>query len=316
MTNDDYAIRTENLTKRYGRGVLALDDVSIKIGHGEIVGYLGPNGAGKTTTIKILTNLLRPTSGHAYINGIDANKRPKETLCHVGALIEVPGVYDYLTPRDTLTYFGKVHGMAPRDIENRISEVLRLVKLSEWENKRIGAFSTGMQRRFGIAKAIFHTPDILILDEPVLGLDPKGMRDVRHMIKDFQKEGMTIFLSSHLLEEVSLTADSVIFLESGKVVDKDSVENVVARVQSTRITVQFLRPLPEADLARVQAIEAISDLGPKNGGIEFSFDGSPETSARILAEMMVMGLQVTAFQPERGTLEDFYVSIMNDEGVR
>ena len=316
MTNDDYAIRTENLTKRYGRGVLALDDVSIKIGHGEIVGYLGPNGAGKTTTIKILTNLLRPTSGHAFINGIDANKRPKETLCDVGALIEVPGVYDYLTPRDTLTYFGKVHGMTSRDIDDRITEVLHLVKLDEWENKRIGSFSTGMQRRFGIAKAIFHTPDILILDEPVLGLDPKGMRDVRHMIKDFKKEGMTVFLSSHLLEEVSLTADNVIFLESGKVVDQDTVENVVARIQSNRISVQFLSPLSPADLARVQAIEAITDLVTKDGGIEFSFDGSPETSAEILARMMTTGLKVTAFQPERGTLEDFYVSIMNDEGVR
>ena len=316
MTNDDYAIRTENLTKRYGRGVLALDDVSIKIGHGEIVGYLGPNGAGKTTTIKVLTNLLRPTAGHAYINGIDANKRPKETLCHVGALIEVPGVYDYLTPRDTLTYFGKVHGMTSKDIDDRIEEVLKLVKLDEWENKRIGSFSTGMQRRFGIAKAIFHTPDILILDEPVLGLDPKGLRDVRHRIKDFQKDGMTIFLSSHLLEEVSLTADSVIFLENGKVVDQDTVENVVARIQSKRISVQFLGPLSEADLARVQSIEAVSDLAPKNGGIEFAFDGSPDTSAEILAKMISMGLKVTAFQPERGTLEDFYVSIMNDEGVR
>ncbi len=316
MTNDDYAIRTENLTKRYGRGILALDDVSIKIGHGEIVGYLGPNGAGKTTTIKILTNLLRPTSGHAYINGIDANRRPKETLCHIGALIEVPGVYDYLSPRDTLTYFGKVHGMKSRDIDDRITEVLKLVKLDDWENKRIGSFSTGMQRRFGIAKAIFHTPDILILDEPVLGLDPKGMRDVRHMIKDFQKEGMTVFLSSHLLEEVSLTADSVIFLESGKVVDEDTVENVVARIQSNRISVQFLSPLSPSDLARVQAIEAITDLTPKNGGIEFSFDGSPETSAEILAGIMTTGLKVTAFQPERGTLEDFYVSIMNGEGVR
>jgi len=316
MTNDDYAIRTDHLTKRFGRDFLALDDVSIKIGHGEVVGYLGPNGAGKTTTIKILTNLLRPTSGRAYINGIDANKRPKETLCHVGALIEVPGVYDFLTPRETLTYFGKVHGMGPRDIDARIDEVLELVKLSEWDSKRIGAFSTGMQRRFGIAKAIFHTPDILILDEPVLGLDPKGMRDVRHMIKSFQKEGMTIFLSSHLLEEVSLTADSVIFLENGKVVDQDSVENVVARITTKRISVQFLRPLAEADLARVQTIEGISEMGPKNGGIEFSFDGSPETSAQILAKMIAMGLQLTAFQPERGTLEDFYVSIMNGQGVR
>jgi ABC-2 type transport system ATP-binding protein len=161
----EYAIQIEDLTMEYSNGFKAVDNVSINVKRGDVVGYLGPNGAGKTTSIKILTNLLKPTSGHAYINGIDVNKRPKEALQSVGALIEVPGIYDYLTPREILTYFGKIHNMTKEKIDERIKEILKLVKLSDWEHKKTGSFSTGMLRRFGIAKAIFHNPEILIGDQ-------------------------------------------------------------------------------------------------------------------------------------------------------
>ena len=165
-------IQIENLSKRYNHDILALDNVSMKIRRGDVVGYVGPNGSGKTTTIKILMNLLTPTSGQTFIKDIDVNKDPKRALAPVGALIEVPGIYDYLTPHETLTYFGKIYGMKKNDIDKRIKEVLSLLKLSAWEHKRIGSFSTGMQRRLGIAKAILHNPEILILDEPAIGLDP------------------------------------------------------------------------------------------------------------------------------------------------
>jgi len=184
----EFAIEIENLVKEYNHGIRALDNVTIKIKSGDVVGYVGPNGSGKTTTIKILTNLIPPTAGQAYINGNDVNRNPKEALFSVGALIEVPGIYDYLTPRQMLTYFGKVYGMPKKDIDPRIKEVLRLVKLSSWENVKIGSFSTGMQRRLGIAKSILHKPRILILDEPAIGLDPKGIKDVRELIKQFQSE--------------------------------------------------------------------------------------------------------------------------------
>ena len=195
-------IELEGLSKKFG-SFYAVRDLSLKVRPGEILGFLGPNGAGKTTTIKILTGLVRPTLGHAYVNGTDVAAKPKDALRSIGALIEVPGVYDYLTPHETLTYFGRVYGMRRDMIDRRIKETLELVRLPDWEHKKTGAFSTGMLRRLAIAKAILHRPDILILDEPVLGLDPKGIMEIREMIRQFRSEGMTVFLSSHLLSEVA-----------------------------------------------------------------------------------------------------------------
>src|SRR5512136_472138 len=261
----EYAIETENLAKTYGKTFKALDGVSLQIKRGEVVGYVGPNGAGKTTTIKILTGLVRPTSGHAYVNGIDVAAKPREALCSIGALIEVPGVYDYLTPHEMLTYFGRVYGMRRDVIDRRIRETLELVRLPDWEHKKSGSFSTGMLRRLTIAKAILHKPDILILDEPVLGLDPKGIMEVRELLRQFHSEGMTVFLSSHLLSEVAEVCDSVIFLDKGKVVSVDSMEGIGQRMDHGVVSVRFLRPLSEADIERVKAIDLIRNVEVKNG---------------------------------------------------
>ena len=308
----DYAIQTENLVKRYGNGFIALDGVSIKVKKGDVVGYLGPNGAGKTTTIKILANLFKPTSGHAYINGIDVNKRPKEAIRYIGALIEVPGVYDYLTPHEMLTYFGKIHGMNNDEIKQRIKEVLELVRLTDWEHKKLSSFSTGMQRRFGIAQAFLHNPEILILDEPVLGLDPKGMKDIRVLIKRLQSEGVTVFISSHLLSEVSEICDSVIFLDNGKIVSHDSIGDIKSRVVK-RIEVKFLNPLSEEEIDKIESIEMIDRIDITGDIVRIHFNGKSSTSSQILAKLVSSGFEIVSYTPETTSLEDFYVSIMGDE---
>lgn len=313
MTENGYVIQIEGLTKKFGQDITALDDVSIKIKKGEVVGYVGPNGSGKTTTIKILTNLIKPTSGHAYINGFDVNKSPKEALQSVGALIEVPGVYDYLTPHEMLTYFGKVYRMNKKDINQRIKEVLKLVKLSDWENRKIGSFSTGMQRRLAIAKAIFHKPEILILDEPVIGLDPKGIKEVRELIKQFQSEDITVFLSSHLLQEVSDTCDTVVFLDKGKVVAYDSVKNITDTVKVKKIDVRFLNPLSKEDLNRLRDMDFIEDLSLTNGDVRIDYDGDPQTSSKILSLLIAAGFEIVSFTPRTVSLEDYYISTIGDE---
>jgi len=313
----EYAIQIENLVKKYNHDITALDGVSIKIKKGDVVGYVGPNGSGKTTTIKILTNLLNPTSGHAYINGVDVNKYPKKALQSVGALIEVPGVYDYLTPHEMLTYFGKVHRMNNKEIDKRIKEVLDLVKLSAWEYKKIGSFSTGMQRRLVIAKAILHDPEILILDEPVIGLDPEGIKDVRGLIKRFQSENITVFLSSHLLQEVSEICDSVVFLDNGKVIAYDSVENIKNRVKIRSVDVKFLNPLSKEKIDKIKSIEFIDGTEVVNGIVRIDFDGRPKTSSQILSKLVFLGFEIVSYAPESVSLEDFYVSIMGDaRGVK
>ena len=306
-------IQIENLSKRYNRDILALDNVSIKIRRGDVVGYVGPNGSGKTTTIKILTNLLTPTKGQAFINDIDVNKDPKEALRSVGAMIEVPGIYDYLSPNEILTYFGKIYGMKKNDIGERIKEVLDLVKLSSWEHKKIGSFSTGMQRRFGIAKAILHNPEILILDEPAIGLDPKGIKDVRELIRRFQKQGVTVFLSSHLLAEVSKTCDTVIFLDNGKVVTTNSIENIMNKTELKIIEAKFLKPLSRKDITHIGSITGIESLERINEHLRIHFDGDPTTSFQILSNLVSSGYQVVSFAPQTMGLEDYYVSIVGDE---
>lgn len=312
----EYAIRVENLEKKFN-GFTAVDGVSFGIKKGEVTGYLGPNGAGKTTTIKVLTDLIKPTSGHAYINDIDVNKNPKEALQHVGSLIEVPGVYDYLTPHEILAYFGKVHGMSNREVDQRIQEVLELTKISDWEHKKIASFSTGMQRRLMIARAILHNPEILILDEPAIGLDPKGIKDVRELIGQFQSDNMTVFLSSHLLQEVSETCGSVIFLNEGKIVAHDTVENVRRRVENKIINIKFLKPPSKEDIAKIESIESVGSIETNDDMACITFDGKPETASQILLKLAHLGFEIISYAPENASLEDFYLTIMGDErGVK
>ena len=311
--DSEIAIRIENLSKEYVKGVRVLDDVSFDVMKGDIVGYLGPNGSGKTTTIKILTNLLMPTSGKAYIQGIDVTKNPKKALGSVGALIEVPGIYDYLTPNDLLTYFGKIRGMDSRKIDERIPEVLTKVKLQDWQHKKIGSFSTGMQRRLAIANSILHEPEILILDEPVIGLDPKGIKDIRDMIKQFQKDGITTLLSSHLMHEVSETCDKVIFLDGSKILDYATVDEIKSRMVAKTITIRFIDAITPEILTKLNAMELVSSVDRKNGNILLGFDGDDGTSNKILTQLMQQGYKVASFAPEEANLEDFYVSVMSDE---
>jgi len=309
----EYAIRTESLVKRYGKGFTALDGVSLLIKKGEVVGYVGPNGAGKTTTIKILTGLLKPSSGHAYVNGIDVTANPRKALQTMGALIEVPGMYDYLTPHEMLTYFGKVYRMGSNEIDRRIKETLQLVRLSEWEHKKIGTFSTGMQRRLTIAKAILHEPDNLVLDEPVLGLDPEGIRDVRGLIRQFRNEGMTVFLSSHLLGEVAEVCNTVVFLNKGKVVSSDSIESISSSLEHGVVDVKFLRPLSGEEIEELRAIELIRSVDVKDNTAQLGYDGKPESSVQILRRLVSSNLDVVSYHVEGSGLEDYYISVMSDE---
>ena len=309
----EYAIRTEKLVKKYGNGFTALDGVSLQIKKGQVVGYVGPNGSGKTTTIKILTGLLKPTSGHAYVNGIDVTANPREALRTIGALIEVPGVYDYLTPREMLTYFGKVYRMGSNEIDRRIKETLQLVRLSEWEHKKIGTFSTGMQRRLIIAKAILHEPDNLILDEPVLGLDPEGIRDIRELIRQFRNEGMTVFLSSHLLGEVAEVCNTVVFLNKGKVVSSDSIDKIGSTMERKVVDVKFLKPLSREEVEKLKAIELVRSVDVNDNTARLLYDGKPESSVRILRHLVSSNFDVVSYNVEGAGLEDYYVSVMSDE---
>ena len=224
------AIVIENLTKYYG-GFLALDNFSLKIKENEDVALLGPNGAGKTTAIKILCGLLRPSSGTAYIEGINVVEERELALSKVGAIVETPEFYPYLTSEETLSYLGRLRGMRGRGLKSRIKEVIKLVRLEEWAKVKIEKFSRGMKQRLAMAQSLLHDPPILILDEPALGLDPRGMMEVREIFREARKE-KTVFFASHLLTEVAQVCDKVAIIDHGRLRVYDSVARLKKKYRS------------------------------------------------------------------------------------
>ncbi len=215
------SIVIENLTKYYGN-FLALDNLSLNVPAKENIGLLGPNGAGKSTTLKILCGLIRPTSGKAYIEGIDVVTQPEKALSRIGAIIETPEFYTYLTPEDTLNYFGRLRGMKGEALNKRIQEVIELVGLEKWRREKIGKFSRGMKQRLGLAQTLLHDPSVLILDEPSLGLDPRGVVEFREIIKGAGK-AKTVFFASHQLVEVTQICSKVAVIAGGKLQAYDDI---------------------------------------------------------------------------------------------
>jgi len=306
------AIVTEGLTKYYGK-TLALNDLNLKIDSGHCVGFLGPNGAGKSTTIKILCNLIRPARGKAMINGYDANAESTSALKNVGALVETPEFYSYLTPVEILSYLGKLRGMADHGLKQRVQRVLDVVKLSEWSNMKIGKFSRGMKQRLGIAQAILHDPPILILDEPALGLDPRGTYEMREIIKAMAKEGKTAFLASHMLHEIRETCDKVALLDKGRLLAYDSISNLETLFKARKIQVDLLQPLKPSEIDKIRGIERVRMVNVEGKGLIISFDGAEAEQARLLATLVKeMKVPVTSFKPSMEALEDIYLQLIKE----
>jgi ABC-2 type transport system ATP-binding protein len=212
----------ENLTKYYNN-FLALDNISLRIEGNENVGFLGPNGAGKSTTLKILCGLIRTTSGKAYIKGFDIASQKEKALSQIGTIIETPEFYGFLTPKETLNYFGRLRGMSCNNLNKRITEVINLVSLEQWLNVKIEKFSRGMKQRLALAQALLHDPPILILDEPALGLDPRAVMEFRRIIVEAGKDKV-VFFASHQLSEVAQICKHVAVIDHGRLLGYDSIE--------------------------------------------------------------------------------------------
>ena len=220
----------ESLSKYYNR-FLALDNLSISIGENENVGLLGPNGAGKSTTLKILCGFLRPSSGSAYIDGINVLEKPEQALSRIGAVVETPEFYPFFTPKEILSYLGRLRGMRGDRLRHRIEEVIRLVGLKDWAAVKVEKFSRGMKQRLAVAQALLHDPPILILDEPALGLDPRGVVEFREAIAEVGRE-KTVFFASHQLAEVTQICNQVALIDHGHLLVYDSIDQLNEKYQS------------------------------------------------------------------------------------
>jgi ABC-2 type transport system ATP-binding protein len=220
----------ENLTKYYNH-FLALDNLNLRVPQNENVGLLGPNGAGKSTTLKILCGLIRSSSGTTYIDGINVAQKPEQALSRIGAIVETPEFYQFLTPQETLRYLGRLRGMSGDSLKSRIKEVIHLVGLDSWISVRIEKFSRGMKQRLALAQSLLHDPPVLILDEPGLGLDPRGVVEFRQIIEEVGKE-KTVFFASHQLTEVSQVCNQVAIIDHGKLLTYDSIAALEKKYKS------------------------------------------------------------------------------------
>ncbi len=268
-------IKVEGLTKRYARTV-AVDNISFDVEKGRIVGFLGPNGAGKTTTMRVLTCFLPPTHGSAEVAGFDVLKQPLEVKRRIGYLPESPPLYPEMEVVEYLRFVAQLKGIPRADIQSRVSLVLERCAISDVRTTLLGKLSKGYRQRVGLAQAIIHNPDVLVLDEPTAGLDPKQILETRQLIKHLAGDH-TIILSTHILPEVEQTCEQVIIINKGKLVATDSVENLTKRLRGSEliaVEVEGRDSQLDAGLVRqrLEKVPGVSRVVQKDGGARCAFE--------------------------------------------
>ncbi len=299
-------LAARNLTKRLGRREV-VSDVSFELAPGEVFGFLGPNGAGKTTTIRMLTGLARPDAGSVEICGHDLARDFEAAIRPVGAIIESPDLYRYLTGRENLEVFARMlGGEAPAQIPG----LARLVNLEARLDERVSTYSLGMRQRLAIAQALLGEPKVLILDEPANGLDPAGIREMRELLRRLAREqGLAVFVSSHLLSEVELLCDRVAILHRGKVLAVDRVEDLLFR----RSRVRFRTAIPEA-ARRILRRHAGAEPEVGDGGCVYA-ELPDEEIPRALTSLSAEGVAVFEVTREAPALEELFLELTHGETV-
>jgi ABC-2 type transport system ATP-binding protein len=309
-------IKVENLTKRYA-GVTALGGVSFEVNRGEIVGFLGPNGAGKSTTMRILTGFIPASSGRVEVGGCDVFEDSLEVRRHIGYMPENNPLYVDMRVNEYLKFRTKIKGVPRTERKDRIQEVLEMCGLNDVRHRVIGHLSKGYRQRVGLADALLSDPDLLILDEPTIGLDPVQIRQVRQLIKDLGKRH-TILLSSHILPEVEMTCNRVIIIHRGKILASDTPENLVRTLNAGGLVrVEVRAPLNEVE-AKLSAVAGIESVTAKLGVdsyvevlVQPKAGGDPrEDLARVIAEN---GWALRELSRSRTTLEDIFVQVTREE---
>jgi ABC-2 type transport system ATP-binding protein len=309
----DPSLEAVNLSKRYGSFV-ALSGLNLKLEGSKCVGFLGPNGAGKTTTLKMFTDLIRPSSGKALINGVNVHTEKKKALESVGSMIETPEIYPSLTPREALMMIAEIRGVPSAERGRRIEEAVSEVRMEEWMDKRVGKFSKGMKQRICIASALLSDPAILLLDEPSNGLDPRGMSEVRGIVKSLKSKDRLIFMSSHILSEVSEVCDEVAMIDHGKLVVYDTISNVSNKVSGGEniVEVGLDRPIDPGLVAkRIATLMGVVTAEVKDEKtLKISFSGGLNVQERILSDLVRMSIGVISYKPASSELEDAYLKLI------
>ena len=304
-------IEIVNLRNEY-KDFVAVNDLTLSVKKNSFTGLLGPNGAGKSTTLKILTHLINATSGNAYINGIDVTSNPKDALEGIGTVVETPEFYSYLTPTQTFQYIGSIFGMRKETISAETSEILADMSMSEWADKKIGTFSKGMKQRIALGLALLNEPTAIILDEPTSGLDPRGMAEMRKILKDIRaKKDLTILTSSHMLHEVSDMCDRIAMINHGTLVKEGDLNELLGSNNARMITVKTVGGFDDAMISKLSALSNVSNVMTSGNVIKLSFKGDDEDQYQLLSEMSSLGMKVFSFN-EEDALETIYLNMIKE----
>ncbi len=312
----DLAIETNNLTKNYN-SLTAVNKLNLKVQKGTIHGFLGPNGAGKTTTIKILVGLLKPTAGSAKVLGQEVRVDEADSRLKIGYMPELPRFPKHLKGFELLDIYGRMYGMTNQQRAEQIPKLIDLVGLKGREKDLIGKYSKGMQQRIGIAQALLGNPELVILDEPSIGLDPVGMVEVRELVKAISKEGMTVFLSSHLLFEVEQICDHVTIINRGEALVSDTLEAVSGMISGPATLKIEVAKLDDAIVAAVKNLSVVKDVSANGNLLSINLKTSDDVRAEVSQEVTRAGGVIVSMAAKGHSLEDVFIQLINNhKGVK
>ena len=309
-------IEVQHLTKRYGR-VTAVEDVSFRVERGEILGFLGPNGAGKTTTMRILTGFMPATEGKAIVAGFDVFDQPLEAKRRTGYLPETPPLYPDMSVIEYLTFVAKIKGVPAADRAQRVKAIMDRTRVTDMADRLCSKLSKGYRQRVGLGQALIHNPDVLILDEPTAGLDPKQIIETRELIKELGGDH-TIILSTHILPEVSQTCERVVIINKGHVVAVDTPANLTARLRGSE-TMYVQVDARGADVSRalshIVGVTRVVESDRRDGsaGYEVESERGHDVRRDLARTVVTNGWGLLELRPMRMSLEEIFLSLTTDE---
>ena len=311
-------IEVQHITKRYGR-VTAVDDVSFRVERGEILGFLGPNGAGKTTTMRILTGYMPATEGRAIVAGFDVFTDPIDAKKRTGYLPEVPPLYPDMTVREYLEFVARIKGIAPKERKARVDGVMERTHVADMADRHCAKLSKGYRQRVGLAQALIHNPDVLILDEPTAGLDPKQIIETRDLIRHLAGEH-TVVLSTHILPEVAQTCHRVVIINKGRVVAVDTPENLTGRLKGAETMYVQVDALGEDAATALAAVPGVTRVVAADGrgaagGFEVESTRGTDVRRELARTIVARGWGLLELRPMRMSLEEIFLQVTTDEKV-
>jgi ABC-2 type transport system ATP-binding protein len=309
----ELAIETSGLTKRYGT-LTAVNKLNLKVQRNSVHGFLGPNGAGKTTTIKILVGLLKPNEGNVKVLGQEVRGDQADSRLGIGYMPELPKFPKHLKGRELLDIYGRMFGMTEQHRREQIPKLIELVGLKGRENDLIGKYSKGMQQRIGIAQALLNNPELIILDEPSLGLDPVGMVEVRELMKAIAKEGMTVFVSSHLLFEVEQVCTHVTIINRGNMLVSDTLQNVSSMLAGPAAIHVEVANLSVAVVEAVKALPFVSEVTFDGDKLRIRLTTHDDVRVQISQQIASAGGIVVGMSTEGSNLEEVFLQLISKDG--